>query len=148
MLDQLVRDLDDVLRNREPGYAERCEDLLAQISSLEDPRSVRLLLPLFDDEAEYDELMFSIIHAIERFDDATYVREISANLPSFVERSPRWAMIVHMRILNSPSTLAAYKERTTSLSKEQQQALSELLGALCSKNVAFRPSCDALLAAL
>ncbi|MFM8581362.1 MAG: Imm30 family immunity protein, partial [Planctomycetaceae bacterium] len=79
-----------------------------QVAKLNNHDCIAKLLPLFDDDTEHDEAMFSIINVIERFDDNTYVHSILNEIVSFYNQSPRWARILHMRILNSPATLAAY----------------------------------------
>lgn len=59
------------------------------------------LLASLSDEAEYDEGMFSIIHAAESVDDTLYVSALLAAFPALSASSPRWASIVLMRVLNS-----------------------------------------------
>jgi len=90
--------------------------------------------------------MFSIINVIERFDDNTYVHSILNEIVSFYNQSPRWARILHMRILNSPATLAAYANLLGTLSTSQRRVVSEILEDIRSRNRRFIASCDALLA--
>jgi len=61
------------------------------------------LLSLLSDSAEYDEAMFSIVHAAESVDDATYVSALLSVFPQILSSAPRWASIVLMRVLNSGS---------------------------------------------
>jgi hypothetical protein len=148
MLDGLVAELSDITRKADDGYVQRFDETLSRIVALDDRKCIGLLLPFFDDDAEYDEMMFSIVHAIERFDDETYVREIMANLATFYARSPRWAVIVHMRILNSPATLTAYEARLKNLSDPQKQVVSDVLNAVRRKNAKFDLPCNKLLSML
>ena len=90
--------------DRDDKYVGRFENVLASIANLNDPDSIVALAEFFDDDAEFDELMFSIIHTIEIHDDETYCRELLKAAPGLCSRSPRWASIVFMRILNSDST--------------------------------------------
>ena len=65
------------------------------------------LLALLSDKAEYDEGMFSIIHAVESLDETPYGSYVSALLsvfPVLSAESPRWASIVLMRVMNSDAT--------------------------------------------
>ncbi|MFO0896644.1 MAG: hypothetical protein U0836_04355 [Pirellulales bacterium] len=64
MLAGLLRKLRQELDGRHEGYVPRAEDLLGQIVVLNDPDCIAPLLQLFEDDPEYDELMFSIIHTI------------------------------------------------------------------------------------
>jgi hypothetical protein len=147
-MNDLIAQLGDEIRDRRDNYVQRSEDILGQIAGFHDPSSIGLLLPLLDDHAEYDELMFSIIHAIESFDDDIYVREILQQLPGFLAKSPRWATVIHMRILNSPQTLAAYSAAIKTLSGPEKHAVHDVLNAVCRKNAKFESSADTLLASL
>lgn len=65
------------------------------------------LLALLSDKAEYDEGMFSIIHAAESLDGPPYGSYVSALLsvfPTLSVSSPRWASIVLMRVMNSDAS--------------------------------------------
>jgi hypothetical protein len=89
-----------------------------------------------------------IIYTIERFDDATYVRSIVDQLGSFFAASPRWAVIVHMRILNSPPTLAAYADCIKTLPNDKRGVVRKVLEAVRKKNAKFVAPCDSLLAVI
>ena len=65
------------------------------------------LLALLSDKAEYDEGMFSIIHAVESLDETPYGSYVSALLsvfPTLSASSPRWASIGLMRVMNSDAS--------------------------------------------
>lgn len=148
MLSELVGQLENVLQDRSPGYVERFEAVLAEIAKRKDPACIGMLLPFFNDGEQHYEMMYSIVHTIEMFDDDTYVREIANHLPSFWIKSPEWAITLHMRILNSPSTLAAYRAVLKKLSGEQREAAREVLNAVLRKNAQFESACNITLAAL
>lgn len=62
---------------------------------------------MLSDKAEYDEGMFSIIHAVESLDETPYGSYVSALLsvfPTLSAASPRWASIVLMRVMNSDAS--------------------------------------------
>lgn len=148
IMSDLISLLNNELSTREYGYVQRSDEILSRIAALHDPSFIELLLPMFDDAAEHDELMFSIIHTIEAFEDATYVRSILHHLPEFLANSPRWATIIHMRILNSPPTLTAYADQLKSLTDIEKQAVRDVLLAVRRKNAKFEAQADSLLAAL
>lgn len=79
---------------------------VAKILATNDPRIARDLLSCLSDRADHDEGMFSLIHAAESFDDATYVRALLEGFDKLVLSAPRWASIVLMRVLNSTATKA------------------------------------------
>lgn len=133
------------LNARGDGYVQRFEDILGRVAALNDPACIARLLPFLDDDAEHDEMMFSVIHAIERFDDATYVRSVVDDLGAFFAASPRWAVIVHMRILNSPPTFAAYADYVKTLPKEKRDVVRTVLEVVRTKNARFVSLCESLL---
>lgn len=85
-------------------YAERFEQVLEKIDSLDNPKSIISLSQFFDDEAEYDELMFSLIHSIEKFDDATYINALFEALPNLSRKAPNWCSVLLKRVNNNPES--------------------------------------------
>lgn len=78
----------------------------AAINELMDKGNERIpsdLLSLLSDSAEYDEGMFSLIHAAESYDDEVYIRALLSIFSHLASSAPRWASIVLMRVLNSRS---------------------------------------------
>jgi len=104
MLPELIEKLELVNANRGPSFVRDFESVLAEIAALKSPEIIAALIPFFEDNAPFDELMFSIMHTIEGFEDSTYVAGMLAVLPRFWESAPRWTSIVFMRMLNSEPT--------------------------------------------
>lgn len=71
-----------------PDNTPAFETLLADVFALRTPESICPLLTLFRDNAQYDELMFSIIHGHEIFDDTAYVAEILRGALRFAKSRP------------------------------------------------------------
>lgn len=84
-----------------PSYVENFERIVSQIRELKEPKSILLLLQFLSDKSEELHLMWSIIHAIEIFDDSIYVTEILNASNYLISNSPEWASIIFMRIINS-----------------------------------------------
>jgi hypothetical protein len=97
------------------------EKTLAEIAKASDPEIIGQLLTLLDDGTEYDELMFSIIHTIERFNDEDYVAQIIEALPMAWKKSPKWIQVIHVRIMNSQATLSSYMSTIKHASEETRQ---------------------------
>ncbi|MDR6609081.1 Imm30 family immunity protein [Pseudomonas synxantha] len=65
------------------------------------------LLSMLSDKAEYDEGMFTLVHAAESLDVAPYASYVSALLsvfPALFTSSPRWASIILMRLMNGDAS--------------------------------------------
>lgn len=80
------------------------EAAIADVAPFQDPRSIGVMLLMLDDDAPYDEGMFSLIHAAEAFDDAVYAPAFVDTLPQIFAKAPRWASITLMRALNGDAT--------------------------------------------
>ena len=96
-------------------------------------------------------LVHAVVRALaqhERFDDATYIRSIVEHLESFFTATPRWAIIVQMRILNSPPTLAAYSDCVRSLPHDVRAVIRKVLENVQKKNSKFNSHCNSLLAVI
>ena len=146
-MEELIRRLKEVQPSSQMYVAE-FEGLLQKVAELRDPASICPLITLLEDNAPYDEVMFSIIHVIETFDDVTFVEEILRSLPNFVSSSPRWAAIIHMRILNSPNTLEAYARRLATSEADVKRAAKEVLTSVARKRPEFQKRVTAILGRL
>lgn len=119
------------------NFVARFENVLAEIAELNDPSAIVLLCSFFDDEAEYDELMFSIVHTIETFDDAIYARELFKAAPRFCATSPRWASIVFMRVLNSESSTSELVTAVRNGTVDQRDAILSLMQKINNVSAEF-----------
>ncbi|HEV8239890.1 MAG TPA: Imm30 family immunity protein [Thermoanaerobaculia bacterium] len=126
-------------------YVQKFEDVLARIAAEADPDSIESLLAFFEEKPLYDEPMFSIVHTIEAFDDNTYVDRMVVGMPSLSARSPRWASILQMRIMNSEPTYAAYLGRLANATPEECSAAARVASAVAAKQPRFGSRVQMLL---
>jgi hypothetical protein len=132
LLADLVARLDEVLGDRgSPRFVEHFEETVEQIAHIDDPSSIEALLGFVDDGLD-DDLVFSIVHTVERFDDDTYLTHLVAALPGLAARSPEWARTLVLRVLNSPGTLVVLRERVPRLSGPPAAALRATLRELAA----------------
>ena len=143
-------ELIETLQGIDPNKSENVgifEGLLADIVALRTPESVVPLLGLFRDMTEHDELMFSIIHGLEVFDDKVYVAEILRDASSFCSKSPRWASIIFMRVLNSEPTRLELVRQLRDAQPEVKSALKALMEKINARSVQFLPKTTAVIVA-
>jgi hypothetical protein len=76
---------------------------LGSIAAFNDPSCIGPLLELFEDEPPSDDLLFSVVHAIEAYPDHVYVAGLLGATEALLARTPRWARILYMRVLNAPT---------------------------------------------
>ncbi|WP_432288765.1 Imm30 family immunity protein (plasmid) [Aminobacter sp. BA135] len=88
------------------------------------------LLSLLSDKAEYDDGMFSLIHAAESCDDNAYVRALLSVFPHLVLSAPRWASIVFMRVLNSGPAQAEMVRQLRDAPASVKDAVREMCGRI------------------
>jgi hypothetical protein len=130
-----------------PGNVADFEALLAEVVALRTPESIAPLLGLFRDDAQHDELMFSIIHAIEVYDDHDYVDQILRGSTAFCSHSPRWASIVFMRMLNCEPTRLELVRQLRDAEPDVKAAVKALMEKINARSVQFLPKTTAVLVA-
>lgn len=90
------------------------------------------LLKLLSDSVEYDEGMFTLIHAAESLDQAPYASYVSAILSIFTTlstSSPRWASIILMRLMNSDFT----RHELVRQLREASMPIKESVRVMCER---------------
>lgn len=100
-LEQVINGLSKEIQINHFNNVENIDTKLAEIMAFNDYSVIRPLARLLEDNAEYDEAIFSIIHCIESFEDNIYLNEIINELPYLVDKSPNWATVLLIRIINS-----------------------------------------------
>lgn len=113
------------------------DSVIARVTTHRDSASIAPLLQLLDDNYNYDEVMFSLIHAAEDFDDATYVEAFLDIVANIKDSSPKWASIVLMRILNNPSTKFALINAVRSANANEKMAIGSLCEGINRRNAEF-----------
>ena len=122
-----IATLRQIQLERRKNFIELFEEVLADVAALNDPTCIVLLCSLFDDHEEFDELMFSVIHTIENFDDTTYASELVKAAPGLCNNSPRWASIIFMRVLNSENSTTALVDALQHGTDEQRESIHSLM---------------------
>jgi hypothetical protein len=145
-LSELIAELRSINPDK-PENVAAFERLLADVVSLKTSDSIGPLLRLFRDNVQYDELMFSIIHSIEIFDDQTYVSQVLSAAPALCSDSPRWASILFMRILNSEATRLELVRQLRNSGPKVKAAIKDLMEKISARNVKFLPKIAAVLVA-
>ena len=130
-LDEQLRHLETILSEKREGYVAEAENCLAEISKDNTPDSISGLLRMFDESAP-DELMFSIVHAIERWDDQTYCRALLDSVERLWIASPRWAQILHIRVMNSQNTAHVYFGMVESAPNATRETVRSIFEAISS----------------
>jgi len=137
-LNELINELRKFKEHQNKESLVQVEDLLSAIASLHDPEHIPFLVSLLEDDDSQDDIMFLIVHVIEAFDDDIYINKIIPVLPELWVKSPRWAKILHMRILNSPATMKSYEERLMLATEQQKYYAKCILNGVVEWRPEFR----------
>jgi len=149
MIDSLISDLKEIMSHtKQESFVVKFESKLEQIYSTHNPIIISKLLGVMDDKFEFDELMFSIVHAIESFDDVIYVEEILKSIPDFILKSPRWASIIVMRIINSTETLEIFINQLEDVPYKKKEVLRLLLNSMAKRGSKIEDKVSPLLEVL
>lgn len=146
-LRDLLLQLEEILSKKAPSLVRDAEECLAQIVAVDDPRSIEPLLKLMDDSAP-DELMFSIVHAVERWDDEQYSDALLRSAADLLQSAPRWAQILHIRVMNSSQTSSAYFEKVAAAPPPARSAVRATLDAVAKNWPQVAAKASALLASI
>jgi len=124
--------LADLRREIEAGGARPTviDNAVSELMADANERLPSDLLPLLSDNAEYDEGMFSLIHAAESCDDNAYVRALLSVFPRLVSSAPRWASIILMRVLNGSTTQAEMVRQLRDAPVSVKGAVREMCGRI------------------
>jgi len=101
---------------------------------------VPLLLEGFDDQTEEEEVMFSLIHAIEYFVSQNgmkeYIKIVFENYHLLFPHARRWAEIILLRLINTEESINLIQESIQNIKPDYKPALKEILANLISRNPA------------
>jgi len=133
-IDQRIEELKKIYKEKTEDYVEKFDGVLAEIESpIRDANVVTALISLLDDDAEYAELMYSIIHTAEASDDETYALGVIKALPELWNSSPDWIQTVHVRILNSPTAIDAYLRVLNQSDELKRLVAKEIFSSVSAK---------------
>lgn len=110
-----------------PEDIELFENEVGRIVQTSDPEALPHLLDLFDDDCEFPEVMFGLIHAIEVYPNKLYVQEVIKKIKDGVKKYPVWMDRLCNRIFNHPEYLAYFRQHMHLAPKESLLKLFEVM---------------------
>ena len=146
-LEQAITSLVEVAQRDNFGDVQAIDASLAKVMAFNDPSVIRPLMRLLEDNAQYDEAIFSIIHSVESFDYDVYISEFLKELPYVVHKSPRWTSILFMRILNSDSARESITKKVYLATPEIKAAVLWLVEKINEKSSKFLEKTVAVMVA-
>lgn len=125
------------------------ENSIEKIINLNDPTLIEELCKGFDDNTEDHEVMFGLIHAIEKFEPKIYLNELIKGLPNMIPDAKFWAKGLLKRILNHED----YRRMLPGVITEQRKDIFDLVVNLLNEinndnPKKFSESCNYVLSEL
>lgn len=114
------------------------DTLIGRLPDRRDAGATAALLSLLSDRAPDDEGMFSILHAAEAADDATYVAGLLESVETLATAAPRWASIVLMRVLNHEGSRDALVRQVRAAPVAVKEAVRSLAERIDAASPEFR----------
>lgn len=106
---------------------EKFDALLSQIAEKKNPEYIPLLMKIFDDNTEYPEVMYNVVHILEDYPDDVHATALIKWTPFMLNHAPVWLLTLVYATLNNPSSLASFKENIHLIPKESMIQLLDLV---------------------
>jgi hypothetical protein len=141
--------LAELRREIETGHARPAEIDRTITRLLECGEELRAsdLLSLLSDDVEFDEGMWSLIHAAEATDDGRYVSELLTVFAELAASAPGWASVVLIRVLNNSSSRSELVGQLHTAKRATRQSLSDVCKRINDKSPEFFSRTEPVIAA-
>lgn len=126
-IQQHLLELGAIWSRRDASLVADFEATLSSVAAFNDPSCIGPLLELFEEEPPSDDLLFSVVHAIEAYPDHAYVAGVLGATEALLRRTPRWARILYMRILNAPTARAELASAIRGEPESTRLSVSQIL---------------------
>jgi len=114
------------------------DELLSQISEKRDPKFIPVLMEIFDDNTEFPEVMYTVVHALEYYPDEVHAKAVIESIPFMLSHAPNWLLRLIYAIFNARSSLTLFKKYMHLIPKEP---MFKLLGLVAQESPNHRKLC-------
>jgi hypothetical protein len=133
-INQQIEELKKIYREKPENYVREFVDILDKIEyPIKDASIVKALFSFLDDDAEYDELNYAIVHAVEASGIEVYALGVINAMPELWDSSPDWLQTIHIRILNSPTSIDKYLRIVNQSDESKRQMVKEIFSSISAK---------------
>lgn len=107
------------------------EEALERIGSEHDFQHIPLLCRAFDDETEHYEVMYGMVHAVERYDKFSTPAQATAKfinaIPSMLPHAAEWLETLLFGILNDDASRRVFAEQLANSPQDVQNQVRSIL---------------------
>ncbi|MDQ0110676.1 Imm30 family immunity protein [Paenibacillus harenae] len=123
---------------RTENEVQQFENAIANILNLNDVDHIKNLCLGFDDATEHDEVMFSLIHAIESYDKTfgpeVPLQKLADSINGMLPHARGWVETLHKRILNHDLSRRVYAEVISNCDTGIKDTVLQLINGIKAKN--------------
>ena len=142
---ELINQLYNLRKLTNQAECEAFENKLSELSEEISIEDIGEVCKIFDDNTKDEEIMFGVIHLIEKLAGYDYLKCIVTHTPLMIEGKD-WALTLNKRILNSKKYYPEYIEVIKSLNEKEKAQIIDLLIAVKNDNISrFGEKVDYLL---
>lgn len=129
------------------------EEALEQITNERNPEHIALLCRAFDDDTEHHEVMYSMVHAVERYDEfstpAKATAEFVKAIPSMLPHASEWLETLLFGILNEDASRRVFAEQLANSTPTTQEQIVGVLRKIAAESPdQFQAKVDEILATI
>jgi hypothetical protein len=111
-------------------FFEELDATLSEIWELGDYTCIHKIILLLDDEYEFDEVMFTLVHFVESYDLNLYVEQLLISLSDLYSKAEEWAETLLARVNNSSEAKLVLELELNKLNKNKRQELEEIINKM------------------
>jgi hypothetical protein len=113
---------------------ELFEDAISNLADIVEIENIPMLCTVFDDKTKENEVMFGLIHLIEKFSEKESVDYIVKGIMKILDYAYEWAIILTMRILNSDDDRKVYKRVINEMENGNKEQIIIMLERIVKDN--------------
>lgn len=102
------------------------ETILSEMGNDINEANFESIISVLDDETEYEEVMFGVVHALEFYPLDVYLDLLIKFSPDCFRRSPKWFSLLINRIFNKPEICNLFVDKIKSIQKDVLRDILEL----------------------
>ena len=126
-------------RTEEDVY--KFDEIISCISESQDPKYIPLLMEILDDNTNFPEVMYNVVHALESYPDDIHAKAIITSTPFMLKHAPQWLFTLTYATLNNPSSLEFFRKNMHLIS---QESMIQLLDLVAKESEHHRDLCNEL----
>ncbi|HEX2926306.1 MAG TPA: Imm30 family immunity protein [Ruminiclostridium sp.] len=130
-VDKEIQQLIDNRLLRDESEIQSYEDAIINIMKSDDIKTICKMCMGFDDNTEHHEVMYSLVHALEKystkFNDESSLVELANGIINMIPHAIKWAETLNKRVLNHGPSRANFAKIISTLQVDTRMVIIDLL---------------------